>query len=180
MPQRPVPRRPPLLAAACAALLAACAAPGASAPSHQHSRSGHGQAGAASHEQHSPSHPQAPLPATRPAGSATVEVEMTDAFRFRPSRITVERGRTVTFLITNVGKLEHEFVIGNRAAQDEHELMMQQLDDTRMHDHLNAVSVLPGQTKRLTWRFPDRGTVLIGCHVIGHYAAGMKGSITVV
>jgi uncharacterized cupredoxin-like copper-binding protein len=199
MPYPPVPRRLLAPAAACAAaavLLAACAVPpgGGGAPSHPRAGTGHGQAAAGSHQHHAhapSSQPAAPAPAVttnrpagvattnRPAGAATIKVEMIDAFRFRPSRITVRQGRTVTFQITNVDQLAHEFVIGDREEQEHHEEMMQRLGDTHMHDHANAISVLPGETKRLTWTFPDRGTVLIGCHVLGHWAAGMKGSILV-
>jgi uncharacterized cupredoxin-like copper-binding protein len=191
MPHRPVPRRllPPAAACAAAAvLLAACAVPpggGGGAPSHPRAGTRLGQAAAGSHQHHADapsSQPAAPAPAVtadRPAGAATIKVEMIDAFRFLPSRITVRQGRTVTFQVTNVDQLAHEFVIGDREEQEHHEEMMQRLGDTRMHDHANAISVLPGETKRLTWTFPDRGTVLIGCHVLGHWAAGMKGSILV-
>ena len=43
-----------------------------------------------------------------------------------------------------------------------------------------ALTVPPGQTRRLTWTFDEPGTVLYGCHVLGHWAAGMKGTIVVV
>ena len=47
------------------------------------------------------------------------------------------------------------------------------------HDQANNVTVASGETKELTWAFTEPGTVLIGCHQPGHYAAGMKGQITV-
>jgi uncharacterized cupredoxin-like copper-binding protein len=42
-----------------------------------------------------------------------------------------------------------------------------------------AVTVEPGKTEELTTRFDDAGTYEIGCHEPGHYAAGMKITITV-
>ena len=47
------------------------------------------------------------------------------------------------------------------------------------HDQPNVVTVGAGETKELTWTFTQPGTVLIGCHQLGHYDAGMKGQITV-
>jgi uncharacterized cupredoxin-like copper-binding protein len=42
-----------------------------------------------------------------------------------------------------------------------------------------VVTIPASGTKELTWVFAEAGTVLIGCHQPGHYAAGMKGQITV-
>ncbi len=42
-----------------------------------------------------------------------------------------------------------------------------------------AVDVPPGQTVTLVYTFDQPGTLLYGCHVPGHYAAGMRGTITV-
>ena len=41
------------------------------------------------------------------------------------------------------------------------------------------VGVKPGETKTLVFTFPQAGPTLAGCHVAGHYASGMKASITV-
>ena len=37
----------------------------------------------------------------------------------------------------------------------------------------DAVTVEPGDTAELTHTFDDTGTIEIGCHQEGHYAAGM-------
>jgi uncharacterized cupredoxin-like copper-binding protein len=42
-----------------------------------------------------------------------------------------------------------------------------------------ALTVPPGATRHLTWTFDKPGVVLYGCHVLGHWAAGMKGTIVV-
>jgi uncharacterized cupredoxin-like copper-binding protein len=31
-----------------------------------------------------------------------------------------------------------------------------------------------------TWTFEDPGDLIFGCHVPGHYAYGMRGTVTVV
>ena len=51
--------------------------------------------------------------------------------------------------------------------------------DGMAHDEPNVATIAPGETVELTWTFGDEGTVLIGCHQPGHYAAGMTGLITV-
>jgi uncharacterized cupredoxin-like copper-binding protein len=42
-----------------------------------------------------------------------------------------------------------------------------------------GITVQPGKTGRLTHTFDQPGTLEIGCHEPGHYAAGMKVKITV-
>jgi uncharacterized cupredoxin-like copper-binding protein len=120
---------------------------------------------------------------------------MNDRFRYRPVVIMVRAGRRVTFAVTNAGKLPHEFILGDRATQLDHERQMQAATTgagaghVHVHDHhaahgppaaTGALTVPPGQTRRLTWTFDEPGVVLYGCHVLGHWAAGMKGTIVVV
>lgn len=97
---------------------------------------------------------------------------------FEPKSITVQRGETVKFVITNTSALMHEFVIGDPALQAEHEKEMQAQPGMPMHD-ANGVTLPPGQTRELLWTFTRDGTVEYACHVPGHFAAGMLGKITV-
>jgi uncharacterized cupredoxin-like copper-binding protein len=128
------------------------------------------------------------------ATGTPVRVVMNDRFRYRPSSIMVRAGRRVTFAVTNAGKLPHEFILGDRATQLDHERQMQAMPAGGEHlhahthgpdDHAMAdtggpgLTVPPGQTRRLTWTFHDPGVVLYGCHVLGHWAAGMRGTILV-
>jgi uncharacterized cupredoxin-like copper-binding protein len=128
------------------------------------------------------------------ATGTPVRVVMNDRFRYRPSSIIVRAGRRVTFTVTNVGRLPHEFILGDRATQLDHERQMQAMpaggehlhahthgpDDHAMADTDGAgLTVPPGRTRRLTWTFHDPGVVLYGCHVLGHWAAGMRGTILV-
>jgi uncharacterized cupredoxin-like copper-binding protein len=48
------------------------------------------------------------------------------------------------------------------------------------HDEPEGIAVAPGETKELTFTFDAAGPFLAGCHVPGHYGAGMKADITVV
>jgi len=143
----------------------------------------------------SPSRP-ARTPARKPAPTwatgPTVRVVMNDRFRYRPAAIRVRAGRRLTFAVTNTGKLPHEFILGDRATQLDHERQMQAASGGGGHVHHHgpeagpapaasgALTVPPGQTKRLTWTFDEPGIILYGCHVLGHWAAGMKGTIVVI
>ena len=123
------------------------------------------------------------------ATGAPVRVVMNDRFRYRPAAIMVWAGRRVTFDVTNVGKLPHEFILGDRATQLDHERQMQHTPPAGGHPHVHgadaasgasgALTVPPGQTRRLSWTFDQPGIVLYGCHVLGHWAAGMRGTIVV-
>lgn len=117
------------------------------------------------------------------AGDADRVIEMTahDDFRFDPAQITITAGETITFRVTNVGNLPHDFTLGDEATQDEHEEEMSEMAESEemMHDEPNVLSLPAGETHELTWHFTEPGPVLIGCHEVGHYAAGMMATITV-
>jgi uncharacterized cupredoxin-like copper-binding protein len=103
----------------------------------------------------------------------TVRVTMSDAMRFDPPQLTLKRGETVTFIVHNAGKLMHEFVIGTRAALQEHAALMKKHPDME-HDEPYMAHVAPGKTHRITWTFSQAGEFLAGCLVVGHWDAGMK------
>ncbi|MDQ3915425.1 MAG: plastocyanin/azurin family copper-binding protein [Actinomycetota bacterium] len=158
-----------LAAAAAALLLAACGGEGEGADDHAHAHDhAHDAPAAGSFAFGSPGDPEE---ATR-----TVEVEAGDPFRFDPDEVELNVGETVTFVVSNDGDIVHEFVLGDRAYQDAHE---EEMSSGAMHHEGNAVTVAPGDTEELTWTFPSEGEVLYGCHVAGHYDAGMFGTISV-
>jgi uncharacterized cupredoxin-like copper-binding protein len=105
-----------------------------------------------------------------------VEVELTDGFRIEPAEMAVPLGAPVTFVVTNTGSLDHEFYLGDEAAQDEHEQEMIEMGGMT-HDEAQGIAVRPGETKELTHTFTALGQTLAGCHVAGHYGAGMKAEI---
>lgn len=105
---------------------------------------------------------------------------MLDTLRFDPSDVAVGKGETVTFRIVNAGKIMHEFDLGDEKYQSDHEKEMRDMgSEHHMGGQPNAVSVEPGETKTVTWTFSEAGTGIYGCHVEGHYAGGMKGTVTV-
>ena len=72
-------------------------------------------------------------------------------------------------------------MLGDKEAQDQMAEMMESGDDHAHSGEMsNAVTIHAGDAAELTWRFPSAtGTVLLGCHVPGHYEAGMSGTVTV-
>jgi uncharacterized cupredoxin-like copper-binding protein len=115
--------------------------------------------------------PSTPVPATR------IEVALTDGLRIEPVTMTVPMGVAVTFVVTNAGVLEHEFYLGDEMAQADHDLEM--AAGGMAHDDPEGIAVDPGETRELTYTFSEAGETVAGCHVIGHYAAGMRAVITV-
>jgi len=178
MARRPV-RPLAALVAGLALLASACALPDLAGPEAHH----HQPAAAPPRAARAAHHKPAPTWAT----AAPVRVVMSDRFRYRPSSIMVRAGRRVTFAVTNAGKLPHEFTLGDRATQLDHEHQMQDMAPMggHVHDHSHdsagagTLTVPPGETRRLTWTFEEPGLVLYGCHVLGHWAAGMRGTIVV-
>ncbi len=111
------------------------------------------------------------------APSTRIPVTLTDALRMEPATMTVPAGVPITFVVTNAGAIDHEFYLGDEAAQAEHEQEMSM--GGMMHGDPAGIAVEPGQTDELTFTFPEPGSTLAGCHVTGHYGGGMKASITV-
>jgi uncharacterized cupredoxin-like copper-binding protein len=115
----------------------------------------------------------------------TIAVETTDAMRFSPDSIQATRGETIAFVIHNGSAAPHEFVIGDEGVQQEHEAEMAsgEADSEEameeMGDKPYAVDVPAGETRTLIYTFDEAGTLIFGCHVPGHYPAGMKGTIVV-
>nr|WP_244916778.1 cupredoxin family protein [Pandoraea apista] len=108
----------------------------------------------------------------------TVDVDMRDTMRFSPATLTVRRGDTVRFVVTNSGKIRHEMMLGTAASLAEHARMMQQMPGMS-HAEPNAVTVEPGERKTLVWHFTQPGTVEFACLEPGHFEAGMRGVVNV-
>jgi len=89
-------------------------------------------------------------------------------YTFSPSAITVARGETITFEVTSMGGLVHEFMVGPADAV---------AADTEGTPEVADIGIM--QTKSVTYTFDGAGPYAFACHAAGHYEAGMKGTITV-
>ena len=108
----------------------------------------------------------------------TIEVGMTDAMRFTPSKLQLREGETVRFVVVNRGRQPHEFVIGTRKVLDAHAALMRRFPQMD-HDEPNSVHVAPGRRKTLVWTFNRPGEFAFACLLPGHYEAGMTGTVKV-
>ena len=111
------------------------------------------------------------------AGPSDRTVELTvHHSKFSLEELRVRPGETVRFVLRNTDPIPHELIIGDQWVQDVHE------SGTEAHhaDRPGEVSVAPGGTAVTTYRFgPSGGRRLFGCHLPGHWAYGMKGTIVV-
>jgi uncharacterized cupredoxin-like copper-binding protein len=119
----------------------------------------------------------APAPSDPPE-VREVTVTMTDELRFEPESLTVAAGETVRFVVHNAGATDHEFLIGDEAAQDRFAAEMADGHDD-IHVGEAGIALGPGETGEFTYAFEQPGELLIGCHEPGHYDGGMVARITV-
>jgi uncharacterized cupredoxin-like copper-binding protein len=75
--------------------------------------------------------------------------------------------------LRNDGSIQHEFSIGNAEDQVKHAIMMQKTPDMK-HSDPNTVSLPPGESTTLSWKFMGTDTVVFACNIPGHFEAGMK------
>ena len=121
----------------------------------------------------------APSSASTASGSPVeVTVKLTDALKMEPASVSAKVGVPMRFLVTNGGSTDHEFYLGDEAAQMAHEKEMGGMAGMGQ-DEPGGVGLKPGETKTVEYTFAKAGSYLAGCHVNGHYAAGMMATITV-
>lgn len=114
-------------------------------------------------------------PSTSPM---TIEVKLSDNLRMEPAAVTVKAGQLVHFNVSNTGATNHEFFLGDAAAQMKHGEDMMGAPGM-MHDEPSGIGLEPGMMKTLDFTFATAGTYEAGCHVNVHYGAGMKMVITI-
>ncbi len=146
------------------AILALAIAAGASHASGQH---------AGGHDGGDIGEPGSAAQATR-----TVQIDMSDAMRFTPSSVDVRPGETVRFVVKNSGQIRHELVLGTEKELRQHYELMKKNPEMEHADD-NMVTVAPGQSGEIVWRFTKAGKVDFACLQPGHYDAGMKGAVKV-
>ena len=108
----------------------------------------------------------------------TVQIDMSDAMRYTPSSIDAKQGETIRFVIKNSGKVKHELVLGTEKELKEHYEQMKKFPEME-HDDPNMVTVAPGKTGQVIWKFTKAGKIDFACLQPGHYDAGMKGAVAV-
>ncbi len=108
----------------------------------------------------------------------TIAVQMSDAMRYTPANVRVKRGETIRFAVRNAGVLKHELVLGTAKELKEHAELMRKFPEME-HADPNMISVEPGKSGELVWRFTRAGRFDFACLQPGHYEAGMVGKVIV-
>jgi uncharacterized cupredoxin-like copper-binding protein len=103
-----------------------------------------------------------------------VEIEVHYS-RYAPSVLEVPAGRPVTFVITNTDPIDHEWIVGDAALHERHRTGTEPVHDTRPTE----VSLDAGATRRTVVTFDEPGTFTFICHLPGHEAYGMTGTLVV-
>jgi len=112
--------------------------------------------------------PGAPAVGTK-ENPRVVGMNMDDGLKFMPTSVTVAKGETIRFVLTNSGTVVHEFQVGpaDKVAADEVDGVV-----VLEKDELDG-----GSTRALDYTFDGAGPYGYACHEPGHWEAGMKGSI---
>ncbi len=108
-----------------------------------------------------------------------VQVQETD-YHISSNMTNFATGKAYHFVITNNGKVAHEFMImpkvGDNAVGDT------SMNHSKMPSLATVENIGPGETKTLDYTFPSatRGShPEFACYYEGHYEAGMRLDITV-
>ena len=129
------------------------------------------------HEQHAHESYSAGEPGNPRKPSRTIEVEMSE-MAYEPARIEVKRGEQIRFVVRNVGKEDHEFLLASTEDNLKHAEAMKK--NSRMeHDDPNGVRLAPNKSSEIVWKFTKSGTFEYSCLIPNHREYGMTGRITV-
>jgi len=112
--------------------------------------------------------PDVPTLGTK-AAPRLVAMNMDDTLKFMPDQVVVAKGETITFLLTNSGKIVHEFAVGQADMVD-----ADVIDGVLV---IEQDEIVTGSVKAVTYTFDGTGPYAFACHEPGHYQAGMKGAI---
>lgn len=95
--------------------------------------------------------------------------------QFAPAAISVPAGRAVTFVIHNTDPIDHEWIVGDEALHNRHRTGTEPVHNARPTE----VTIDALGERRTTVTFARPGTLTFICHLPGHEAYGMTGTLTV-
>ena len=95
--------------------------------------------------------------------------------RFEAVALTAPRGVPITFVLVNEDPIAHEWLIGDAAFHQRHRTGTHAQHGARPDE----VSLPPLGTVETTLTFDEPGQILYICHLPGHEAYGMVGTLTI-
>jgi uncharacterized cupredoxin-like copper-binding protein len=116
------------------------------------------------------------LAAGSTSGSGPRRVEIRIRYsQFNLGAVSVPHGVPVTFVLINEDPIDHEWLLGDGAFHEGH----RRGTEARHAGSPNEVSLPPLTTAETTLTFDSPGTFQYICHVPGHEAYGMVGTLTI-
>jgi uncharacterized cupredoxin-like copper-binding protein len=107
-------------------------------------------------------------------GPVTVELGIEhSAFSF--DELTVREGTRVRFVVDNGDPILHELIVGPPEVHERHENGTEAAHPPRPGE----VTVQPLTAGVTTYAFDEPGAIEFACHLPGHLAYGMSGTVTV-
>jgi plastocyanin len=113
--------------------------------------------------------------ASAAAGPVTVEIRIHYS-HYEPAWFTVQVGRPVTYVIRNDDPIDHVWIVGDASLHERHRTGTEPYHDSRPTE----ISIDALTTKRTTITFAAPATLQYICHLPGHEAYGMVGTLVVV
>jgi uncharacterized cupredoxin-like copper-binding protein len=95
--------------------------------------------------------------------------------QFEPARLTVPVGVPIRFAIVNGDPIDHEWIVGDAAVHERHRTGTEPSHGARPTEQ----SIAAGETIETVATFEAPGTLTFVCHLPGHEAYGMVGTIVV-
>ena len=108
-----------------------------------------------------------------PAGR-TIAIDIRHS-RFLPAALSVPAGVPITFVLRNGDPIDHEWIVGDSAVHERHRTGTEPVHGSRPTE----VTIPAGTTRTTTVTFATPGTYLYICHLPGHEAYGMVGTVVV-
>jgi uncharacterized cupredoxin-like copper-binding protein len=108
------------------------------------------------------------------SGPITVEIPIRYS-HFEREAVTVRAGTAVTFVLRNGDPIDHEWIVGDTAVHERHRTGTEPDHASRPTE----VTIRAGTAATTTVTFTKPGTYLYICHLPGHEAYGMVGTLRV-
>jgi len=108
------------------------------------------------------------------SGPLTIEIPIRYSHYERPE-VIVPTGVAVTFVLRNSDPIDHEWIVGDEAVHERHRAGTEPVHASRPTE----VTIAAGGTATTTVTFANPGTYRYICHLPGHEAYGMVGTLRV-
>ncbi len=107
-------------------------------------------------------------------GGPPVQITMRYS-QFEPAVVHVPRGQPITFVLRNDDPIDHEWIVGDAATHEAHRTGTEPHHAARPTE----VSVAARSTVRTVVTLPGPARLTFVCHLPGHEAYGMTGTLIV-